>query len=66
MSVGLKRAACSALRRAAGTLPGQPLRYADHAEYGDPRGPPHAPAATIPVERIRGPVFLHCGLDDTR
>ena len=64
MSVGRKRAARSALRMAARTLHGHPVPHAEDAEYGDPR-PPHAPAAIIPIERIRSPAFLLCGLADT-
>jgi hypothetical protein len=49
--------------RPAWTLGGKPLPYVHRAEYRDPR-PYGAPAAIIGVDRIRGPVFLVCGLDD--
>lgn len=49
--------------RPAWTLHGQPVPHVSAAEYEDP-SPADDPAAIIPVERIRGPVFLLCGLAD--
>jgi dienelactone hydrolase len=44
------------------TLHGRPLPYVDRSEDNNPR--PADDRARIPVERIRGPVFLLCGQDD--
>jgi dienelactone hydrolase len=44
------------------TLHGRPIPYVNNTEKNDPR--PADDRARIPVERIRGPVFLLCGQDD--
>jgi dienelactone hydrolase len=49
--------------RPAWTLGGRPLPTVGGSEYGQPT-PPDTPEAVIPVERIRGPVLLACGLQD--
>jgi dienelactone hydrolase len=43
------------------TLDGKPLPYTK--QFDDP-APTDDPAAVIPVERIRGPIFLDCGALD--
>jgi len=43
------------------TLHGHPLPYT--SQYDNP-SPTDNPAAIIPVQKIRGPVFLDCGTDD--
>jgi dienelactone hydrolase len=49
--------------RPAWTLQGHPIPHVRAGEFGDPQ-PAGDPAAVIGVERISGPVFLICGLDD--
>jgi dienelactone hydrolase len=46
---------------AAWTLHGKPVPY---TTFLSPNAPPNDPAAAIPVQDIRGPVFLDCGTDD--
>jgi dienelactone hydrolase len=46
---------------AAWTLDGKPLPY---THQGDEPYPSDTPAAVIPVQKIRGPVFLECGTAD--
>jgi pimeloyl-ACP methyl ester carboxylesterase len=48
---------------AAWTLAGHPIPYEPVDELGD-ADPADVPAAVIPVEQIRGPVFTACGQDD--
>jgi dienelactone hydrolase len=48
---------------AAWTLGGQPVPTAPLYEFGDP-SPADAPQAIIPVEDVRGPIFLVSGTDD--
>src|SRR5581483_9235287 len=43
------------------TIGGAPLPYTD--QWNEPR-PTDDPNAVIPVERIRGPIFLACAFDD--
>ncbi|MEV4342963.1 acyl-CoA thioesterase/bile acid-CoA:amino acid N-acyltransferase family protein [Actinoplanes sp. NPDC049596] len=45
------------------TLHGRPLPFVERSEFGFVT-PPRTPSAVIPVERIRGPVFLLCGDSD--
>jgi dienelactone hydrolase len=44
------------------TLHGRPIPYVDRTEVNNPR--PAGDRARIPVQRIRGPVFLLCGQAD--
>ncbi len=46
---------------AAWTLHGKPV---PHTTFFNPNAPANDPAAAIPVQDIRGPVFLDCGTDD--
>lgn len=45
------------------TLHGAPLPFGGPADFNTP-GAPGTPASVIPVERIAGPVFTVCGVED--
>jgi dienelactone hydrolase len=55
---GVVTSPCTGCSFAAWTLHGRPLPYTTQLDNPDPAGDP---AAVIPVQRIRGPVFLDCG-----